>query len=303
MLEQLRLIMQALPWALPSVLGGAVLGLVSMLFFPRRRSLTDRFGLALLLWGLTVVLVVTLSPVRNDYYGVPTLGCDWSIWRPLAREYWFSAGSRPPNVWLFAPAGIGVMLLDRMWRRILGALLLIGLPIAIETVQDFEPQLKRSCSSQDVVDNWTGLAIGLLVGAVLAALVGIIRFFRRRRQRRNGIVAPAEPVTSQQDRPQQPPLSGRDDHSGYDDFSDFDDMPNSSVYYERREEPEPTTARQSVRESIRDSVQEPVRDPDQTQEIPARGSSEMDRTQELPVVERPGVQRSTPQRPRTRWED
>ena len=247
MLEQLQLILKALPWTGPAVLGGFVLALLTTLLFPTRRSRADRLGFALLTWCLVVAAVVTLSPVKNDYFGVPAAGCDWSVWRPLAREYWFSAGSRPPNVWLFLPAGVGVMLLDGVWRKILGVMVLFALPPGIETLQDLYPELKRSCSSQDVVDNWTGLVLGLTLGLVLAILLAIARAIsrasRRRRERRAGVLEggsaqgahPADARTDDasraDDRPL--PLGGRADSRQYDDFRDFDDTPSSTRWYER----------------------------------------------------------------------
>jgi len=247
MLEQLQLILKALPWTGPAVLGGFVLALLTTLLFPTRRSRADRLGFALLTWCLVVAAVVTLSPVKNDYFGVPAAGCDWSVWRPLAREYWFSAGSRPPNVWLFLPAGVGVMLLDGVWRKILGVMVLFALPPGIETLQDLYPELKRSCSSQDVVDNWTGLVLGLTLGLVLAILLAIARAIsrasRRRRERRAGVLEggsaqgahPADARTDDasraDDRPL--PLGGRADSRPYDDFRDFDDTPSSTRWYER----------------------------------------------------------------------
>ena len=247
MLEQLQLILKALPWTGPAVLGGFVLALLTTLLFPTRRSRADRLGFALLTWCLVVAAVVTLSPVKNDYFGVPAAGCDWSVWRPLAREYWFSAGSRPPNVWLFLPAGVGVMLLDGVWRKILGVMVLFALPPGIETLQDLYPELKRSCSSQDVVDNWTGLVLGLALGLVLAILLAIVRAIsrasRRRRERRAGVLEggsaqgahPADARTDDasraDDRPL--PLGGRADSRQYDDFRDFDDTPSSTRWYER----------------------------------------------------------------------
>lgn len=247
MLEQLQLILKALPWTGPAVLGGFVLALLTTLLFPTRRSRADRLGFALLTWCLVVAAVVTLSPVKNDYFGVPAAGCDWSVWRPLAREYWFSAGSRPPNVWLFLPAGVGVMLLDGVWRKILGVMVLFALPPGIETLQDLYPELKRSCSSQDVVDNWTGLVLGLTLRLVLAILLAIARAIsrasRRRRERRAGVLEggsaqgahPADARTDDasraDDRPL--PLGGRADSRQYDDFRDFDDTPSSTRWYER----------------------------------------------------------------------
>lgn len=263
MLEQLRLILKALPWTGPAVLAGALLALVTMMLFPRRRSRSDRVGLALVVWCLVVAAVVTLSPVRNDYFGVPTTGCDWSIWRPLAREYWFSAGSRPPNVWLFLPAGLGVMLLDGFWRKFLGFAFLIALPPGIETLQSLYPELKRSCSSQDVADNWTGLAIGLTIGAVLALLIAVARAVRRRvrarRERRAAALgAPAaglEPGSGAS----LPLGGGSRDGARYDDFDDFDDTPNSTRWYERAPER---------------SRMEQTRSSQETQVLPASGGAD-----------------------------
>lgn len=266
MLEQLRLILQALPWTGPAIVGGAFLGMVSMWPFARRRSLSDRIGLALVLWCLTVALVVTLSPVKNDYFGVPTAGCDWSVWTPLDRHYWFSSGSRPPNVWLFLPAGVGVMLLDRVWRKIAGLLLLIALPPVIETVQDRYPQLKRSCSSQDVVDNWTGLALGVAVGIVLALIIGVARWVRRRTERRHA--ARAEVLRGREADRADLRLHGGH-QGGYDEFTDFDDTPRSTVWYERADDTPPLGddgQNTRVMPTYRD---EPVSDdPDATQRIP-----------------------------------
>ena len=249
MIEQLQLILKALPWTGPAVLGGFVLALVTALLFPTRRSRADRLGFAVLTWCLVVAAVVTLSPVKNDYFGVPTTGCDWSIWKPLAREYWFSSGSRPPNVWLFFPAGVGVMLLDGVWRKIVGITFLIALSPGIETLQDLYPELKRSCSSQDVADNWTGRARGLARGTGTAVVLAIVRALarrlRRRRERRDAVLRETRPAGATQGRgaPEDVrpdvdarplPLGGRDDGRFYDDFGDFDDRPNSSRWHERQ---------------------------------------------------------------------
>lgn len=246
MIEQLQLILKALPWTGPAVLGGFVLALVTALLFPTRRSRADRLGFALLTWCLVVAAVVTLSPVKNDYFGVPTTGCDWSVWKPLARDYWFSSGSRPPNVWLFFPAGVGVMLLDGVWRKIVGIAFLVALSPGIETLQDLYPELKRSCSSQDVADNWTGLALGLAIGAVLAIALAIARAIARRlrlrRERRDAVLCETSlsdvDTTGRDVRPDiddRPlPLGGRNDGRHYDDFGDFDDRPNSSRWHGRQ---------------------------------------------------------------------
>lgn len=234
MLEQFRLILKALPWTGPAVVVGALLALGSCFLFARRRSHADRIGFALLVWCLIVAAVVTLSPVQNDYFGVRMAGCDWSIWRPLARQYWFSSGSRPPNVWLLFPAGVGALLLDGFWRKFLTVAFLFALPPGIETIQDFYPELKRSCSSQDVADNWTGLVIGLLIGLVLAILVGIVRFVRhatrtRRERRASALNGPR--ATTPAAEAAMPLGGGEPDAVTYDEFDDFDDRPNSTRWH------------------------------------------------------------------------
>lgn len=283
MLEQLRLILKALPWTGPAIVGGALLAIVSFFLFARRRTHADRFGFALVVWCLVVAGVVTLSPVKNDYFGVPANGCDWSIWRPLAREYWFSAGSRPPNVWLFLPAGVGVMLLDRIWRKLLGVMFLFALPPAIETIQDLYPELKRSCSSQDVVDNWTGLVIGLVVGAVLAILVGMFRFVRdkarARRERRNAALY-GPPQTTPAAEADMPLGGGEPDAVAYDDFNDFDDRPNSSRWYERDRTPsQPMPTRDDARTRAMPTDSGHHLDADRTQVAPTNDPDDPDATQ------------------------
>lgn len=79
MLGQFQKILDMLPWTGPAVIVGALLALGSSFLFARRRSRADRIGFALVLWCLVVTAVVTLSPVKDNYFGVPVRGCDWSV--------------------------------------------------------------------------------------------------------------------------------------------------------------------------------------------------------------------------------
>jgi glycopeptide antibiotics resistance protein len=87
------------------------------------------------------------------------------------------------NVLLFIPLGLALGLLPPSKARvplIVGALLL---PAVIEATQLAARALDRACQSGDVVDNLTGLLIGLVVGGAAAALGGAIAGWRGRRVR------------------------------------------------------------------------------------------------------------------------
>jgi len=47
------------------------------------------------------------------------------------------------------------------------------MPFAIEGVQALLPRLARSCDAWDVIENVLGLAIGLVIGSLLAGVVRI----------------------------------------------------------------------------------------------------------------------------------
>jgi hypothetical protein len=71
------------------------------------------------------------------------------------------------NIVLFVPIGIALGLLpsSKIERRMV--LLAYALPFAIEAVQLVVLQLGRECQSGDVIDNATGLTIGLVVGSAV----------------------------------------------------------------------------------------------------------------------------------------
>ena len=79
------------------------------------------------------------------------------------------------NVALFIPLGIaiGLVHVSRPWAALTFAA--IALPFAIEAIQLVAPILDRGCQSADVVDNLTGLALGLLIGTGLRILDGEVR--------------------------------------------------------------------------------------------------------------------------------
>jgi uncharacterized protein YacL len=67
-------------------------------------------------------------------------------------------------------------LLPRSPAKTEAVVLAVLSPIMIELTQSIAGQLGRTCEATDVVDNLTGLAIGLLVGGLVS--VGLRRWRR-----------------------------------------------------------------------------------------------------------------------------
>jgi glycopeptide antibiotics resistance protein len=64
------------------------------------------------------------------------------------------------------PLGAAISLLPRSRRKAAIVVAAFALPFAIERVQLLAPLLHGGCQSADVIDNLTGLAIGLAGGVV-----------------------------------------------------------------------------------------------------------------------------------------
>jgi glycopeptide antibiotics resistance protein len=82
---------------------------------------------------------------------------------------------RSLNVLLFIPLGVSLGLLPRSRRTAVLVLAAVLFPFVIETTQLLVPALSRGCESVDVIDNLTGLAIGLAGGAILGLLLPDVR--------------------------------------------------------------------------------------------------------------------------------
>jgi VanZ family protein len=75
------------------------------------------------------------------------------------------------NIILFVPLGIALGLLRDTRTRTALTVVAVASPFAIEAFQLVASALARGCQSADVVDNLTGLAIGWLIGALVAATI------------------------------------------------------------------------------------------------------------------------------------
>jgi len=162
---------ESVPWLLPGLLVsigvsmGASGRVASALAVSRR---TAAAGIA----SVGMIVSATLSPLREAIEsGTTSSGsCDLSSLglASLAELMAVSLNDRFLNVVLFVPLGLVIGLAQRSRRR--AALYLAGgaLPFAIETTQLLVPSLARACEGADVIDNLTGLALGLFTGALIS---------------------------------------------------------------------------------------------------------------------------------------
>ena len=160
----------------PGAVPGALIALVLALAVARWENDDGRIDgrvAALLLLSAGLVLSVTLTPSGEALAGDAAqrlVTCDVNRFTPLAPPALFRLTDESLNVFLFIPLGVALAFLPAPRWSLLCGLAAILLPIAIETIQAVVPALGRVCQSGDVVDNWTGLALGLAIGATAHAL-------------------------------------------------------------------------------------------------------------------------------------
>lgn len=160
-----------LPWMLPA---GAVALVAAVLAGNQiARVLRARRAIAtFLVLCLGAIASATLTPLGAASALAPSLpaACDFSRLElaPLAQLRGVNDTSL--NIALFVPLGIAVALLPRSWRTLAVVVGAISLPVAIELVQLVVRPLGRGCESADVIDNLTGLAVGLTAGILVRVL-------------------------------------------------------------------------------------------------------------------------------------
>ena len=160
-----------LPWLLPGI---AVALAVSVAASGNvgRALWTRRVVAWVMLLTLGIILSATMTPLRGAFESGSraSAACDLSrLGLPSLEELF--RGDVLLNILMFVPLGVAVALLPHSRRRTLVLLAVIALPFAIETYQLLLPALDRACESADVVDNLTGLAIGLAAGLVAGRLL------------------------------------------------------------------------------------------------------------------------------------
>ena len=130
----------------------------------------------MLLVSVGVILAATMTPLEVG--NGPDLShpgsCDLSRIGPPSPGQFPWPGDVLGNMVMFVPLGFAIALVPRSHRKAAVLILAVALPFVIEATQLLVTPLGRACESGDVVDNVTGLFIGLAAGAVVSALAPMI---------------------------------------------------------------------------------------------------------------------------------
>jgi len=164
-----------LPWFLPGVAISVVVSFAASGAVGRAFGIRRAVAWAMVL-SLGTILAATLTPqwealafgARGRAY------CDFTRIGLASFEELVSANDSGGNVLMFIPLGVTIGLVPRSRGKAAIAVAAIALPFAIETIQLLVPALDRFCESADVVDNLTGLVLGLAGGSVAGLLVGAV---------------------------------------------------------------------------------------------------------------------------------
>lgn len=169
-----------LPWFLPGVAIAFVVSIAASGVVGGALGVRRPVAVALIL-SLGAILAATLTPQWEALaFGARgPASCDFSrigltSWEELRTE-----GDALGNILMFVPFGVAISLLPGSRRKAAIVGVAIALPFAIETIQLLLPVLDRACESADVVNNLTGLVIGLGGGSVAGWLAAAV--YRRAR--------------------------------------------------------------------------------------------------------------------------
>jgi glycopeptide antibiotics resistance protein len=156
-----------LPWLVPGVAISVAISIAASGAVGRALRVRRLVALALVL-SLGVILAATLTPQWEALaFGAQgPSSCDFSRISLAPLGQLLSADDSGGNILMFIPFGVAIGILPRSRRKAAIMAFAIALPFAVETVQLLVPALDRACESADVVDNLTGLAIGLAGGSI-----------------------------------------------------------------------------------------------------------------------------------------
>jgi glycopeptide antibiotics resistance protein len=166
----------AVPWFLPGTALWAV-GAVALSSRVARALRTSPAVTFLLLMSLGFVLLSTLTPTAAALAGDTdeTMRCDLArVTFPTLSELQ-SITDTSRNIVLFVPMGIALGCLPASRRSLAVGCGAAVLPVLIELVQLAFPAFGRGCQSADVIDNLSGLFLGLGLAVACRAFTGALR--------------------------------------------------------------------------------------------------------------------------------
>ncbi|MEZ4597314.1 MAG: VanZ family protein [Chloroflexota bacterium] len=165
--------LHTVPWFLPGLIVTAVAALAGARPMARALGIHPVIA-ALLITSVGLIVSATLTPLRDvlEDGAVSSGTCDMSRlgWAPLSM-YLRPTGALL-NVVLFVPLGVALGLLPRGkgWTRV-AIVAGVASPFVVEGTQLLVRALGRGCEAADVVDNLTGVLLGILFGRLVAAFV------------------------------------------------------------------------------------------------------------------------------------
>ena len=160
-----------LPWLVPGVVLAFVVSTLASGWVARWLGVRRPVAWVLLM-GAGIILAGTLTPLhtgsRLDLSHPGSCNLSRIGLAPIEELLWPS--DTLGNIVMFIPLGFAIALVPRSRPKAAVLAAAVALPFVIEATQLVVVSLGRACESADVVDNLTGLFIGLAVGAVVARL-------------------------------------------------------------------------------------------------------------------------------------
>jgi glycopeptide antibiotics resistance protein len=164
-----------LPWLLPGVAISVVVSIAVSGAVGRALGVRRAVAWVMVL-SLGIILAATLTPQLEalEFGARGSSSCDLSRLGLAPLREVLRLGDTGGNILMFIPLGVAIGLVPRSRRKAAVVIAAIALPFGIETIQLLVPALDRACESADVVDNLTGLVIGLAGGVVAWRLAGAV---------------------------------------------------------------------------------------------------------------------------------
>jgi hypothetical protein len=162
-----------IPWFWPGVAASILVAFAIGERVARWAGGTRLVGI-LMVAALGMVVAATLTPGREALESGMTGigGCDVRRVTPPSVQELAAIPEVGLNMLLYVPLGLAIALLSATRRRTVIAMLALALPATIEGSQMIALSLDRVCESADIVDNMTGLVLGLAGGWLVTRLTG-----------------------------------------------------------------------------------------------------------------------------------